>query len=156
MSDENNTEETSRNGRRSTDDTTTEGIFPQSSGTFRNRLFSGFLALGGVAALVGIGRASHTLDTAVATNIKQDTKIEQMYDRLTKNDIEQNRLLVVLENNVILQKSYEQKILDKLDNTKDQLNNINNGVRGNREAIIIMNGKVTYRDNTRVKYLASR
>lgn len=150
-----NTEEIARTGRRSTDNTSTERVFSPSGNSFRNKFYSGVFSLGVVTALltVGIsaGNFSATLDTAVKSI---DENKESIKDILNQN----RDLIIVLKEQGIHQKAYEKKILDKLDNTEDKLNDINNGVRGNREAITIINlgNKVTSRDNTRVQYLASR
>ena len=157
-----NTEEIAGNGRRSTDNASVEGVFSSSGNSFRNKFYSGVFSLGVVTALltVGIsaGNFSATLDTVVKATGENKESIK---DILTQN----RDLIIVLKEQAIYQKvqgihqkEYEKKILDKLDNTENKLNDINNGVRGNREAITIINlgNKVTSRDNTRVQYLASR
>ena len=157
-----NTEEIARTGRRSTDNTSTEGVFSPSGNSFRNKFYSGVFSLGVVTALltVGIsaGNFSATLDTVVKAT---DENKESIKDILTQN----RDLIIVLKEQAIYQKvqdlhqkAYEKKILGKFDKTEEYLNDINIGVRGNREAITIINlgNKVTSIDNTRVKYLASR
>jgi hypothetical protein len=150
MNSENDTEGDVKHGRRSTDNIEDEGYISPSSSSFRSKLLSGFLAIGGVTALIATGRASHVLDTAVITNLKQDVKIEKIYDRLALNDIEQNRLLVVLENQVQQQNKSDYEFLRELKETREKLNDIDHGVRQNRESIIMINPKMSAVDNTNV------
>jgi hypothetical protein len=150
MNSEDDTESNAEHGRRSTDNTENEGSVSSSYSSFRSKLLSGFLAIGGVTALIATGRASHVLDTAVINNIKQDAKIEKILDRLAVNDIEQNRLLVVLENQVQQQNRSDAEFLDELKETREKLNDIDHGVRQNRESIIMINPKMSAVDNTNV------
>jgi hypothetical protein len=156
MNSENNTEDASRNGRRSTDDSDTKEVFSPPSGGLLRWLLNGVAVGGVIAVLFYSGRASRLLDSTVASNARQDQKIEFIITQLHTNDIEQNRLLSMLENTVIQQKRSDDEFLRELKETREKLNDIDHGVRGNREAIIIMNGKVTSVDKTRVNYLASR
>lgn len=150
MNSEDDTESNAEHGRRSTDNTENEGGVSSSGSSFRSRLLTGFIGIGGVTALLGVGRASSVLDTAVINNIKQDAKIEKIYDRLALNDIEQNRLLIVLENQVQQQNRSDKEFLDELKETKEKLNDIDHGVRQNRESIIMINPKMSAVDNTNV------
>jgi hypothetical protein len=150
MNSENDTEGDVKHGRRSTDNIEDEGYISPSSSSFRSKLLSGFLAIGGVTALIATGRASHVLDTAVITNLKQDKKIELIITQLHTNDIEQNRLLSMLENTVIQQKRSDTEFLDELKETREKLNDIDHGVRQNRESIIMINPKMSAVDNTNV------
>ena len=150
MNSEDDTEGNVEHGRRSTDNTENEDSVSSSFRSFRSRLLTGFIGIGGVTALLGVGRASHVLDTAVITNLKQDAKIEKIFDRLALNDIEQNRLLVVLENQVQQQNRSDREFMDVIAPIKQQLQNIDNGVRQNRESIIMINPKMSAVDNTNV------
>ena len=150
MNSEDDTEGNAEHGRRSTDNTENESSVSSSGNSFRSRLLAGFIGIGGVTALLGVGRASSVLDTAVINNIKQDAKIEKILDRLAVNDIEQNRLLVVLENQVQQQNRSDAEFLDELKETREKLNDIDNGVRQNRESIIMINPKMSAVDNTNV------
>jgi len=155
MNNANTSKNTSKYGGRSTANQADEEVLSSPVNNFRSRLLSGFLAVGGVTALVAVGRASHTLDTAVIINDKQDAKIEKIYERLNDNDIEQNRLLVVIENQIKQQVKSDEEFLNELKATKDKLDDIDDGVRQNKEAIIIMNvSRVSKIDNTKVNYLA--
>jgi len=154
MSGENNEEGTGRNGRRSADNTRNKEVFPSSGNGVLRWLLNGVAVGGVIAVLFYSGRASRLLDTAVASNVKQDQKIDLIITQLHTNDIEQNRLLSMLENTVIQQKASDEQFLNELKETREKLQDIDNGVRGNREAIIIMNGKVTKSDNTSANYLA--
>ena len=150
MNSENDTEGDVKHGRRSTDNKEPQEVFSSSGVSFRSRLFAGFVALGGVTALIALGRASHTLDSAVATNLKQDVRIEKIWERMAKDDIEQNRILVVLENQVQQQNKSDIEFLNELKETREKLNDIDNGVRQNRESIIMINPKMSKIDNTNV------
>ena len=152
----NNTKGTNRNGRRQADHKSIKEVFPQPSGGVLRWLLNGIAVGGVVSVLFYSGRSSHILDTTVGDNAKQDKKLELIITQLHTNDIEQNRLLSMLENTVIQQKASDDQFLNELKETREKLKDIDNGVRGNREAIIIMNGKVTHTDKTSVNYLAYR
>jgi hypothetical protein len=148
MENENNTEGVIRNGRRKTDTVTTEEILPSTiSGGVRG-VFKWFFSFGLVAALIAVGRASHTLDTAIADNDKQDKRIEQLF-------LQNQKLILALHEQNIQQKESDKRFEEKFDKTIDTLEDVKDGVNRNSKDIIILQQKVSMRDKTTV-YLAMR
>lgn len=148
MTDANNTEDTARNGRRSTDNPCTEKVLPQATNSLRFKFFSGFLSLGLITALltvgISVGKYSTTLDTAVKDVEDNRNSIKEL--------LRQNQdLIIVLKEQNIQQKESDKRFEDKFDDANDKLDRINDGVQKNRESIIILqNGKISMRDNTSV------
>jgi len=148
MNNENDKRDTGSSGRRASDYIEPKEVLPSSGNSVLHWIRSG-LAVGGVVSLLFYtGRASHTLDTVVVTNVKQDNKIELIITQLHNNDIEQNRLLLMLENQVIQQNKSDGEFLR-------EMRSIGSDVKHNSKAIVIMNGKISARDNTSVMRLAS-
>jgi hypothetical protein len=148
MTNANNTEDFAGNGRRSTDNKPPETAFSPSASNFRSRLLIGFISLGGITALLGIGRASNTLDTAVKDIDHNKVAIREILD--------QNRdLIIVLKEQNIQQKESDKRFEGKFDRVIDKLKDVDDSVRDNKNDIIIMQQKISMRDNTGV-YLAMR
>jgi len=143
-----NTKDVRKYGRRATDNRPVEGGVPSSDSNMRSRLFSGFLAIGGVTALIAIGRASHTLDTVVADTASNTTVIREML-------ITQTELMHSINKNTEFMNRFfdQQKESDK--EFLDVIRDIKAGVDRNRESIIIMQQKVSKADKTDV-YIAMR
>lgn len=143
MTDANNTEDTPRNGRRATDDKQDETVFSsKTSGLWsvvRNSVGVAFV----ITVCVGVGRFSHTVDTNVNDIAKHDTVIEKILEQ-------NNKLLVVLETQNIQQKESDKRFEDKFDRVIDQLKDVDDSVRDNKKDIIIMQQKISYKDNTGV------
>lgn len=162
MGENNQTEETTDNtrvfGRRASDNTLSDESYRVQTRGFRHWFLSG-LTVGGVVGTIFLaGRTSGTLDTVVITNDKQDKVIEKIIERLANNDIEQNRLLVVLENQVIQQKESDGRFEKKFDNTietlQDMREELKQGIDKNSEKIINLQlqiPKVSLRDRTAVQ-----
>lgn len=140
----NNRRDPEKNGRRATDNQQIKKYmsYPGNSlwGYVRNGIASAFV----ITALVGVGRASHTLDTAVKDVDENKIAI--------KNILEQNQeLILVLKEQNIQQKESDKRFEEKFDNANEKLKNINDGVQKNRENIIILqNGKLSMRDKTNI------
>jgi len=145
----NNTEATREYGRRATDNRPVEGGVPSSDSNMRSRLFSGFLAIGGVTALIAIGRASHTLDTVVADSANNTATIKEML-------ITQTELMHSINKNTEFMNRFfdQQKESDR--EFLDVIRDIKTGVDRNRESIIIMQQKVSESDKTSVYNVAMR
>ena len=137
-----------KHGRRATDNKQVETGVSSSSYGFRSRLFSGFVALGGVTALLAIGRASNTLDTVVRDTSNNTVTIREML-------ITQTELMHSINKNTEFMNRFfdQQKESDK--EFLDVIRDIKTGVDRNRESIIIMQQKVSKADKTGV-YIAMR
>ena len=142
-------EDAKKHGRRASDNKQMEEGVSSSSYGFRSRLFSGFVAIGGVTALLAIGRASNTLDTVVADTASNTTTIREML-------ITQTELMHSINKNTEFMNRFfdQQKESDK--EFLDVIRDIKSGVDRNRESIIIMQQKVSIADKTGVYNLAMR
>ena len=144
----NNTEATREYGRRATDNKRVEESVSQSSNSMRSRLFSGFLAIGGVTALIAIGRASHTLDAVVADTESNTTTIKEML--ITQTELMHS----INKNTEFMNRFFDQQ--EKSDKEfMEVIKDIKRGVDSNRESVIIMQQKISQADKTNV-YVAMR
>lgn len=126
-----------KTGRRATDAKGTKNSIPSPRYHLRSGLFSGFVGIGGVTALLAIGRASNTLDTVV-DNTNSNTKVitemlitqTELMGSINKNSEFMNRFFEQ-------QKDSDKEFLDELKSTKEKLNNLEKGI------IVIQNGRVS-------------
>ena len=116
-----------KNGCRPTDETKSKNSIPPSHNYLRSGLFSGFVGIGGVTALLAIGRASSTLDSVV-DNTNSNTKVitemlitqTELMGSINKNSEFMNRFFEQ-------QKESDKEFLDELKSTKEKLNNLEKG-----------------------------
>lgn len=143
-----NTKDVRKYGRRATDNKRVETAVSPSYNSVRSRLFSGFLAIGGVTALIAIGRASHTLDTVVKDTAANSAVIQQML-------VTQTELMHSINKNTEFMNRFFDQQKDSDKEFLDVIRDIKTGVDRNRESIIIMQQKVSKADKTGV-YIAMR
>ena len=146
MSNEEDRRNYEKDGRRSTDKRRDEGSGTQPGVGFRNWFLNGIAVGGVVTALLGIGRASTTLDTAVKSNDTQDQRIEQLFEQ-------NNKLLLALTEQNIQQKESDKRFEEKFDRTIETLEDVKDGVKENSKDIIILqqHQKLSSKDNTGVQ-----
>jgi len=143
MSDANNTEDTTRNGRRSTDNQPDETFFPSKTGSLwsviRNSVGVAFV----ITVCVGVGRFSHTVDS----NVKD---IDTAKGERKEIMVEIREIVSVLREQNIQQKESDKRFEEKFDDVIDQLKDVDDSVRDNKKDIIIMQQKISVVDNTDV------
>lgn len=144
MQNENNTEETIRNGRRKTDGLAMEESVPHSPSGLWRSVRNGVFTAAFVTSLIAIGRFSYKVDSNVGNIAENKESI--------KDILKQNReLIIAIKEQNIQQKESDKRFEEKFDDANDKLDLINNGVQKNRESIIILqNGKMSALDNTHV------
>ena len=149
-------EDVAKHGRRASDNKQVETGVSSSSYGFRSRLFSGFVALGGVTALLAIGRASNTLDTVVKDTAENTKTIKEIL-------VQNKELLVTLQmSNKLLEERDKQQIKSderfekKLDKSNSIQERVLDKLQSHDRQIFILNQKVSVADKVRVQQLAMR
>jgi hypothetical protein len=144
-----NREDTAKHGRRATDHIEDEAVLSQASSGLWNIIRNSIGVAFVLTVCVGVGRFSGQVDSNVKSIDENKVAIKEIL-------IQNNTLLLALTAQNIQQKESDKRFEEKFDDANHMLNRINDGVKQNRENIIILqNGKVSISDKTSV-YLAMR
>jgi CRISPR/Cas system CSM-associated protein Csm2 small subunit len=143
MTDANNTEDTTKHGRRKSDDP--EFKTPVSS-THSNRWSSVFNGLG-LAFLLGIAVTAGGVLRQVDSNVDDIDHNKQSIKEIL---IQNNALLVTLAGQNAQQKESDKRFESMFRDVIDGLDDVDDSVRENKKDIIIMQQKISAVDNTGV------
>jgi hypothetical protein len=146
-----NKEDITKHRRRHTDNVQMETNLPSSGMSNRMRLFGGVLSVGFVSAMlttgVWIGKYSSTVDAMALNDKIQNERIETAIVTLAE-------VVVILKNQGIQQQDSDKRFEEKFDESNQLQNKVLDELKDQREKIIILNQKISLRDDTRVEQLA--
>jgi len=149
MTDANNTEDSPRNGRRSTDDPSFKTDVPQQVRSNWNNVFNGL----GLAFLLTMAVATGKFLGQMGTNVEDidDNKVA------IKAILQQNQeLIIAIKEQNIQQQESDKRFESKFDDVIDKLKDVDDSVRENKKDIIIMQQKISKIDKLAVYQLAMR
>jgi len=138
-----NTEDSPKYGRRSTDYNDPEEVLPSTKSNRWSSVFNGLGLAFILTVCVAVGRFSGKVDS----NVKDidDNKVA------IKEILSQNRdLIITLKEQNIQQKESDKRFESKFDRVIDKLNDVDDSVKDNKKDIIIMQQKISKIDNTGV------
>lgn len=158
MNSADNTEDVAKHGRRATDNQQDEGGVPSPSSNMRSKLLSGFLALGGVTALLSSGAFINQQVVNTETINKHEQKFEQIVELIKDSNRKDSEVITeIAKITIYLQETEKRReitdswIKKGLDGANEGLKEVKDAVQQNKEKIMIINnGRNISQDKTKV------